>query len=173
MIEDVLADDKITIHLDTSVEETDGFVGNFATKLSNNAVLDHGAIVIASGGTEYVPEQYQYQESDRVITQRELENKLASQEPSNDQTYVMIQCVGSREEPDNYCSRICCQDALKNSIAIKEKAPEAQVAVLYRDMRAYGLKEDYYKKARDLGVLFFLYVPEKNRWSKLEQTGAR
>ena len=72
----------------------------------------------------------------------------------------MIQCVGSREEPNNYCSRICCQDALKNSIAIKEKAPDAQVVVIYRDMRAYGLKEEYYRRARDLGVLFFLYTPD-------------
>jgi len=76
----------------------------------------------------------------------------------------MIQCVGSREDPNNFCSRICCQDALKNAIAIKEADPAAQVVVLYRDMRSYGLKEEYYRKARDLGVLFFLYtVDEKPR----------
>ena len=48
-------------------------------------------------------------------------------------------------------------EALK---AIKEKNPAARVIVLYRDMRAYGLKEDYYKQARDLGVIFFLFTPE-------------
>jgi len=73
----------------------------------------------------------------------------------------MIQCVGSRTPDNPNCSRICCQDALKNSIAIKERQPRARVVVLYRDLRAYGLKEDYYRKARDLGVLFFLYVPER------------
>ncbi|WP_240910246.1 FAD-dependent oxidoreductase [Desulfopila sp. IMCC35008] len=160
LVADVQAAENIQVHFGTIVEETDGFVGNFSTKLSDNTVIDHGAILIATGGTEYQPTQYEYEGADRVITQREFEDLLADKGSSNEQTYVMIQCVGSREEPDNYCSRICCQDALKNAIAVKEQTPDAQVAVLYRDMRAYGLKEDFYKKARDLGVLFFLYTPD-------------
>jgi heterodisulfide reductase subunit A len=109
---------------------------------------------------EYSPEEYGYKDSEKIIPQRELETLLADQGPDKAKTYVMMQCVGSREEPNNYCSRVCCQDALKNSIAIKEKAPDAQVVVIYRDMRAYGLKEDYYRKARDLGVIFLLYTPD-------------
>ena len=139
----------------------DGFVGNFETVLDNKQKILHGAILIASGGTEYSPTEYNYEQSDKIITQRQLETMLAASGPDDQKTYVMIQCVGSREDPDNYCSRICCQDALKNSIAIKEKAPDAQVVVIYRDIRAYGLKEDYYRKARDLGVLFFLYTPDE------------
>ncbi len=160
LISQVQAEERITLHMGTTVDNTDGFVGNFVTRLTNGTTIDHGAILITTGGQEYIPDQYEYANSERVITQRELEDLLDERQPGNDQTYVMIQCVGSREEPDNYCSRICCQDALKNAIAIKEKASGAQVVVLYRDMRAYGLKEDYYKKARDLGVLFFLYLPE-------------
>jgi heterodisulfide reductase subunit A len=156
----VKASSRITLHLGTSVDKVDGFVGNFVTTLTNKETVHHGAMLIATGGVEYQPEEYGYQQSERIITQRELEDLLAAEGPRNEKTYVMIQCVGSREEPNNYCSRICCQDALKNSIAIKEQAPQARVVVLYRDMRAYGLKEDYYKKARDLGVLFFLYTPD-------------
>ena len=110
-------------------------------------------MLIASGGVEYQPTEFNYEQSDNIITQRELENLLAEKGPENGKCYVMIQCVGSREEPNNYCSRICCQDALKNSIAIKQSAPDAQVVVIYRDMRAY-------RKARDLGVLFLLYTPD-------------
>ncbi len=150
----------ITVHLSTSVDKLDGFVGNFVTTLKNKKTINHGALIIATGGTEYRPEEYSYHESDRIITQRELESLLADEGSNNQKTYVMIQCVGSREEPNNYCSRVCCQDALKNSIAIKEKSPDAQVVVIYRDMRSYGLKEDYYRKARDLGVLFFLFTPD-------------
>jgi len=150
----------ITVHLGTTVDKIDGFVGNFETTLVSGESISHGAMLIASGGVEYQPEEYKYAESDNIITQRELETLLAEKGPENDKCYVMIQCVGSREDPHNYCSRICCQDALKNSIAIKEKAPDAQVVVIYRDMRAYGLKEDYYRRARDLGVLFFLYTPD-------------
>ena len=153
--------ERITVHLETTVEHTEGFVGNFKTTLKDGAAFDHGAIVLASGGAEYVPIEYGYGSSANIMTQRELESWLAASEPKAGETFVMIQCVGSREEPANYCSRICCQDALKNSIAIKERQPEAQVVVLYRDLRAYGLKEDYYKRARDLGVLFLLYVPEQ------------
>jgi heterodisulfide reductase subunit A len=154
-------DPAITLHMGSAVDNTDGFIGNFKTQLTSGSVVEHGAIIIATGGQEYQPTEYSYNDSDRVITQRELEDLLDGRDPESGETYVMIQCVGSREEPNNYCSRICCQDALKNSIAIKQKNPEATVAVLYRDMRAYGLKEDYYKQARDLGVLFFLFTPEE------------
>ncbi|THB71443.1 MAG: CoB--CoM heterodisulfide reductase iron-sulfur subunit A family protein [Desulfobulbaceae bacterium] len=157
----VEASEQIEVHLETTVESTDGFVGNFTTTLSNEERIEHGAIVIATGGSEYQPTEYSFNESDSVITHRQLEEMLAENPPDKDHTYVMIQCVGSREEPANYCSRVCCQDALKNSIAIKKQSPQTQVIVLYRDMRAYGLKEDYYKQARDLGVLFFLFTPDQ------------
>lgn len=159
-IEKVKNTPAISLHLGTSVSDSGGFVGNFETKLQNGEIVKHGAILIASGGVEYVPNQYEYEQSDKIITQRQFEDILAEQTLSPDDTIVMIQCVGSREEPDNYCSRICCQDALKNAIAVKVKSPETQVVVLYRDIRSYGLKEEYYKKARDLGVLFFLFTPE-------------
>lgn len=160
-IEKVQTNPLIDVHTDTTVVESDGFVGNFNTKLANKKIIEHGAILIATGGAEYIPTEYSYDESDRIITQRQFEEMLGQTIPGPDETIVMIQCVGSREEPHNYCSRICCQDALKNSIYIKENSPETQVAILYRDMRAYGLKEKYYKKARDLGVLFFLFTPEQ------------
>lgn len=159
----------ISLHLATTVDKTDGFVGNFVTTLTNKETINHGAILIAAGGAEYSPDEYGYKDSEKIITQRELETLLAEKGPDNQKSYVMIQCVGSREEPNNYCSRICCQDALKNSIAIKEKAPDAQVVVIYRDMRSYGLKEEYYSKARDLGVLFFLYTPDEK--PKVEPMG--
>lgn len=159
-IRKVKANSLITLHLETTVDKIDGFVGNFETQLENGTKLAHGALLIAAGGVEYQPVEYGYEDSDRVITQRELEAELQRNGPEKEATYVMIQCVGSREDPHNYCSRICCQDALKNAIAIKEKSPEARVIVLYRDMRSYGLKEDYYRQARDLGVLFFLYTPD-------------
>lgn len=161
VIEKVQNSSAITLHMETTVSSLDGFVGNFETTLDNDQKILHGALLVAPGGTEYTPTEYNYGQSEKIVTQRQLETVLADSGPDNDKTYVMIQCVGSREEPDNYCSRICCQDALKNSIAIKEKAPEAQVIVIYRDMRAYGLKEDYYKKARDLGVIFLLYTPDE------------
>ncbi len=161
-IAEVKSHPNITAHIGVEVKKTDGFVGNFVTTLSDGSSFEHGAIILATGGVEYVPTEYFYQEHENVITQRELEKKLADGEtPKSDETYIMIQCVGSREEPFQYCSRVCCQDAIKNAISIKQKNPKANVVILYRDVRTYGLREDYYKKARDLGVLFVRYDVDK------------
>jgi heterodisulfide reductase subunit A len=154
------------------VKKTEGFVGNYRTTLTNGTIIEHGAIILATGGVEYEPAEYHYNDSDKVITQRELEKKLSDGEtPKSGERYVMIQCVGSREEPAQYCSRICCQDAVKNAIAIKERNPGAQVVILYRDVRTYGLREDYYKKARDMGVVFVRY--DVGRKPSVEVSGAR
>jgi len=72
----------------------------------------------------------------------------------------MIQCVGSRNEKHPYCSRICCSMAVKNALAVKELDPDANVYVLYRDVRTYGFREIYYQQAREAGVVFIRYSPE-------------
>ena len=153
---------RITVHTGSQLAKTEGFVGNFKTTITDGTVIDHGAIILATGGVEYEPSEYLYKESEQVITQRELEKKLAAggiAKPG--ESYVMIQCVGSREEGFQYCSRICCQDAVKNATEIKEKDPSAQVFILYRDVRTYGLREDYYRKARELGVIFVRYEVDR------------
>jgi heterodisulfide reductase subunit A len=152
---------KITVHTGVEVKGTDGFVGNFKTTLTDGTQFEHGVVVVAVGGEEYRPNEYLYGENDRVMTQRELEHRLEDGLVHRGESFVMIQCVGSREEPHNYCSRICCQDAVKNAIAIKERDPGSPVIILYRDIRTYGLREDHYRRARDLGVLFIQYEPER------------
>ncbi len=160
-IYDVEKHPKITVHTETVIEKSEGFVGNFNTSLSNGKQIEHGAVIVATGGEEYKPEEYYYGENRYVITQRDLELNLMEKGPEPGSSYVMIQCVGSRQEPVNYCSRICCQDAVKNAIAIKEKDPNIPVTIIYRDIRTYGLREDFYRKARDLGVLFIHYEPDR------------
>jgi heterodisulfide reductase subunit A len=72
----------------------------------------------------------------------------------------MIQCVGSGTPDNPNCSRICCQNAVKNALRILEINPEARIFVLYRDMRTYGFQEEYYQKARQAGVIFVRYSAE-------------
>jgi heterodisulfide reductase subunit A-like polyferredoxin len=69
----------------------------------------------------------------------------------------MIQCVGPAEQ---FCSRICCTVALKNALALKDRKPDAQVVILYRDIRSYGFKERLYTAARERGVIFLRYDDE-------------
>ncbi len=171
-IEAVKEHPKITLHTGVEVKKTDGFVGNFNTTLTDGSIVDHGAVILATGGIEYQPTEYLYGQSQNVITQRQLEKKIAdNNNPAAGVRYVMVQCVGSREEPNQYCSRVCCQDAIRNAIAIKEQNPEAEVIIVYRDIRTYGLRENYYKKARDLGVIFVRYDVENK--PRVEQAGNR
>ena len=123
---------------------------------------NHGAVVVATGGSEYKPEEYAYGRDPRIQTQLELHQWL-SQEPekvSQIKQVVMIQCVGSREEAHPYCSRVCCSTAVANALKIKELSPQTEVIILYRDMRTYGQKELFYKKAREAGVRFVRFEPE-------------
>lgn len=171
-IAEVKGHPRISVHSGVEVSNTEGFVGNFKTELTDGTNIEHGTIVLSTGGVEYQPTEYLYNESDKVITQRELERKIFDGlQPGAGERYVMIQCVGSREEPNQYCSRICCQDAVKNAIEIKERNSKAEVVILYRDMRTYGLREDYYTKARNLGVIFTRY--EVDRKPVVEKTGDR
>jgi len=122
--------------------------------------IDHGVVILATGAREYRPTEYLYGADERVLTQVELAQRLQERGADDLNQIVMIQCVGSRNADNPNCSRICCQSAVKNALHIKELRPQADVYVLYRDMRTYGLLEDYFKEARRRGVLFFRYTPE-------------
>ena len=69
----------------------------------------------------------------------------------NAKKIVMIQCVGSRNKERPNCSRTCCATAVKNALKLKELNPDAEITILYRDVRTYGLAEPYYAKARKQG----------------------
>jgi heterodisulfide reductase subunit A-like polyferredoxin len=158
-----------SIHLFTgaTVEGIDGTIGNFKTRISANGTaseINHGIVIVATGAREYQPTEYMYGQDDRVLTQRQLEQRLASGNgllATNGKrlpnTVVMIQCVGSREGDKPYCSRVCCAEAIKNALMIKALSPETPVYILYRDIRTYGFKESYYTEARKRGVVFVRY----------------
>jgi heterodisulfide reductase subunit A len=159
LIKNIYENDKIHVHLNTEIIDIDGYVGNFKTTIRSNVnekQIEHGVIIVATGALEYKPTEYLYGVDPRVSTQRELEEKLAKGE-FNAKNVVMIQCVGSRNETRPNCSRICCSHAIKNALRIKALSPETEVYVLYKDIRTYGFKEEYYRQAAEKGVLFINY----------------
>ena len=153
---------KITVYKNSTVKHCKGFAGNFKSLISNNGTdleIEHGAAIIAIGAHESKQDEYLYGKNKKVHTQLELE-ELLEKDPDFAKSLnevVMIQCVGSREPDNIMCSRVCCTEAIKNAIAIKKVNPKANIAILYRDVRTYGFKEQYYNEARELGVLFFRY----------------
>jgi len=154
---------KIHVSTNTDIKDVQGYVGNFKTKILINGKdekeLEHGIVIIATGAKEYKPVEYLYGKDKRVLTKWELEEKLAKGAFSA-KNMVMIQCVGCRNEERTYCSRVCCGDAIKNALKIKEVSPETNIYILYKDIRTYGFREKYYKEASEKGVIFIRYDDE-------------
>ncbi len=169
LVHQVEQDERIKVYTSSEVVEHSGFVGSFETEIITPSgtprVLKHGAILLATGGHENRPKLYGLGEAKRVITQSEFE-QLIEENPkgvAGCNSVVMIQCAGSRDaEHQDYCSRVCCNQAVKNSLSLKELNQDCRVDILYRDMRTYGLGELNYLKARELGVNFIRYQPEQN-----------
>ena len=156
----------IHVYTDATITEATGYVGNFVTKVKSErgvAEIKHGATVIAVGAEEYKPTEYLYGEDDRVLTNLELGERIAEGDEKviNAESLVMIQCVGCRNEDRNYCSRVCCSHSIKNALKLKEVNPEMDIYILFRDMRTYGFKEDYYREAADKDVKFIRYEPDE------------
>ena len=166
VIERTMAHPRISIHLESTLSLVEGSVGNFTSTISRNGTehqVEHGAAIVATGATEYEPTEYLHGEHPHVLTQRLLEEWVAEDRPELEEleSVVMIQCVGSRDETRPYCSRICCAQAVKNAIALKRIRPETAVTVLYRDVRTYGLLEEHYTLAREMGVRFIRYGEDR------------
>ena len=161
LVERINAHPKIKTYMNARIADISGYIGNFKTTLeSPEAEIEHGVVIVAAGGEEYQPTEYLYGQDERIITQREFEDVLNTSGGdglSSVREVVMIQCVGSRDDDRSYCSRVCCSTAIKNAIRFKDLHPRASVFVLFRDIRTYGLRESYYRAAREKGVVFVRY----------------
>jgi heterodisulfide reductase subunit A len=155
---------KIKLFTGAALKSVSGFVGNYVSVVEDEEgehELEHGAVVVATGARMAERDEYGYGESDRVVSQRDLEEALAEGKvPRDAASVVMVQCVGSRDDEHPYCSRICCTEAVKNALKLKELKPESDLYILYRDMRTYGEAEDLYREAREKGVFFARFEPE-------------
>jgi heterodisulfide reductase subunit A len=155
----------LQIHLKTKLKEVQGFLGNFVTTVSNgqgDQVIEHGAMILATGGKEFSPREYLYGQDPRVMTHLELDQAIIRGDSriKEAQSAVFIQCVGSREPEHPYCSKVCCTHSLKSALYLKELNPDLECIILYRDIRAYGTRETLYQEARSKGVLFVRYDPD-------------
>lgn len=159
-IQRVVQHPLIQVYLNTELMEIGGFKGNFTSTLCSGEKsykIQHGVVIVATGGVEYKGREYGYGADRRLITQLEFESLLAAGKAEGDglpDSVVMIQCIGPAEK---YCGRICCTTALKNALKLKQLKPTADIVVIYRDIRTYGFKENLYTQARRAGVRFIHY----------------
>jgi len=164
IVAEVLRNDKIHVYAGAEIASIHGFIGNYKSKIrqqnGSEKEIEHGIVIVATGAVEYRPTEYFYDKDPRVVTQHELEEDIAKGE-FKAKNVVMVQCIGARTKERPNCSRICCGQAIKNSLKIKEVSPETEVYVLFKDIRSYGFKEDYYREAAMKGVTFINYDDER------------
>jgi heterodisulfide reductase subunit A-like polyferredoxin len=160
----VRSHDKIQVLTEALVVGFGGYKGNFTTEVlvgpgMYERKIEHGVTIVATGAREYRPKEFLYGSHPAVMTQLELGQVLHDRpkEAAKWERVTMIQCVGSRNQENPNCSRICCQGAVKHALSLKELNPDMDIFILYRDMRTYGLLEDYYTQARKSGVMFARY----------------
>jgi heterodisulfide reductase subunit A len=163
----VMEHPHIEILTSAEVQEVRGHIGNYELAVHSHQYkmdlpVQAGVIVVATGAQEFKPtDTYGYGQDPRVLTQQELEQRLATAGVGQLGSVIMIQCVGARDETRSYCGRICCLTAIKNAMLLKERDPGTEVHILYRDIEVHGTHfEDYYSRARDLGVIFTRYHPQ-------------
>ncbi len=165
LIDNVYKNPNIHVSHKAAITDVSGYLGNFTTTLESEGrikTIRHGASIIAIGADVYTPDEYLYGENDQVYSHLELGEEIDGKNEAvvNAETVVMIQCVGCRNEERNYCSRVCCSHGVKNALKLKKINPEMNIYILFRDMRTYGFREDYYREASEAGVRFIRYTPE-------------
>jgi len=167
LIDNIKSNKYIHLYTNAEIEAIDGYVGNFKSTVTHGlekerVEYDHGIVIVATGAQEHKPKEFLFGQNENVILQSEFEKILNTNGKVKDKkSIVMIQCVGSRNDEHPYCSKMCCAEAIKNALLVKEQDPTSEVVILFRDIRTYGFKEKYYRKAREAGVIFIQY-DEKN-----------
>jgi heterodisulfide reductase subunit A len=145
----------VTVHTGTEVDAISGYIGNFTANLTNDETLDVGAVVLATGADTYDPAgTLGYEERPEVITNRELERRLAEGEVDADRV-AFVGCAGSRTD-DRGCSRYCCQSMVGQANRLISEGIHADV--VSKDVRTFTRgAEEAYRAAQDAGVRFFRY----------------
>ncbi|MCP4754395.1 MAG: CoB--CoM heterodisulfide reductase iron-sulfur subunit A family protein [Proteobacteria bacterium] len=157
---------RISIVYEAEIMRNSGSAGRFSTSIrlgsGEDISFDHSVAILATGGFAAEPKAYGLGKHGNIVSHFELEKQIKDPAFSTRpiKCIVMIQCSGSREEPNNYCSRTCCLKSLKNAIQIREIHPQAEVYVFYRDIMTYGESERIYTEARRKGVVFLPFEPE-------------
>ncbi|MFH1351832.1 MAG: FAD-dependent oxidoreductase [Pseudomonadota bacterium] len=168
MIQAVTQNEKIKVYTGATMEKTVGGPGVFEVSIKQNgSTAQHriGAIVMAAGWTPYDPEKLDkklgFGASPNVITNTIFEENYKESKitrPSDGQevkNVVFLQCAGQRDPVYlPYCSSVCCLASLKQALQIKSQNPDANVFVVYKEMRTPGQAEDFYRKAQEAGVTF-------------------
>jgi quinone-modifying oxidoreductase subunit QmoB len=148
----------VEVYLQSTIKSIGGEPGNFSVELENQRgnLFKVGAVVFSTGWKAYDPGKLThlgYNPSSGVKTLEEFEQHVATESIPDRVTFIL--CAGSRDEAHlPYCSSYCCTAALKQALYVREKNPDAQVFIVYRDIRTTGFQEDFYRKVQEDDAIF-------------------
>jgi len=157
LAEKVLNHPLIEVHMESTISSVEGEPGNFTVQLENKekTIMSAGAVVLSTGWKPYNTENLSYlgYGLPGVKTLEEFEQDVSGGKVPDRVTFVL--CAGSRD-PDHlpYCSTYCCTAALKQALYVREINPNAQVYLIYRDIRTTGFQENFYKEVQGDDAIF-------------------
>jgi len=166
-VRQVEENERIQVFTGATIETINGQPGQFDVSIQTNGTSSEfraGAIIQATGWKPYDASRLGHlgSGSANVITNVEMEELAASgkiSRPSDGKParrIVFIQCAGSRDKDHlPYCSAVCCRVSLKQALWARELDDETQAYVLYKDIRAPGQYEDFYRRAQEDPGIFF------------------
>ncbi|MCP5405925.1 MAG: hydrogenase iron-sulfur subunit [Chromatiaceae bacterium] len=174
MIADIEANDRITVHLNSTLAKTMGAPGRFnveiATESGTSSQETFGAIIQATGFNLYDPSDlagYNYTNSADIITNEEME-KLARdanggpiKRPSDGKevrSVAFLQNVGQNSTEKGqlrYHSGIGDLIAIKQAMYFKELNGECDTTILFNNLRTPGAAgEDFYRSGQEKMITF-------------------
>jgi quinone-modifying oxidoreductase subunit QmoB len=162
LVKAVRENPRIRVLVSTRLARISGQPGQFKVEVegpSGKAELQAGAVVQATGARPYDASKLAHLGvglSPDVVTSAQLEPMLAKGEirrPSDGKVpkrVVFVQCAGSRDANHlSYCSAECCATSLRQVMAIHRAAPAVECAVIYKDLRAPGQLEHFYRAVQE------------------------
>ena len=166
-LEELASSGLIIIHKNTIISSISGEPGKFHVKLKRKnkaSVCNVGSIILANGWKPYDADKLTnlgYANHKNMITQADLEamakkDKISRPSDGNiPENILFIQCAGSRDEKHlSYCSNVCCLTSLKQALYIRQKHPESNVFIVYKDIRTPGKNEHYYREVQENNRIF-------------------
>jgi heterodisulfide reductase subunit A-like polyferredoxin len=131
--------------------------------------LHVGAIILATGFDPFNPKlkpEFGYGNYPNVLHGLEIERLCSASGPTKGEIIiqgkkpkevVFIHCVGSRDKSagNEYCSRVCCMYTAKQAHLLRDKVPDANITVLYMDVRAFGKGfEEFYERVQKERIVY-------------------
>ncbi|MFX1519622.1 MAG: CoB--CoM heterodisulfide reductase iron-sulfur subunit A family protein [Promethearchaeota archaeon] len=186
LIENVMTHPNITPYLSAEIADIEGYIGNYRAIIreqTEEKEIEFGTIIVTTGFNTYDPiGEFNYGKHQNILTILELHQLLKTDDPTQNnlvtpaegkppRSIAFISCVGSRQnenivpegkKPNTYCSRVCCTGMIATSMEIKEKLPDADIFILYRDLRTHGKgHEELFTEFRQTGSTMIRYTDDQ------------